>query len=297
MKNLRAIGGVDGDLVARAAPQDSGAGKGVFPVPKRVLPVAACACLLIALALFGILTSGGGNGLAPHGSESGQRGPQSFLPSGHGGQGESVAVYHDLDPAQIIGQPVEAKVPAEFWFRIRLSAAQSNKAESLAKWDEQAFAKADVESMLDQSVQDPVLPEGDYTTAGSVLRDVRTGEIIAYAIDYIYFDPGTTGFINSFTVFYFDAGPFEVKKITGTQLVTLEQGEPHIDALSPPSEAYGKVPHVRSLVFLDCGTGIAVEAQADFVPAQDGTIDRERSLERYRKTDGQLVEMMGSLIK
>ncbi len=295
MKNLRAIGGVDGDLVARAAPRDKGAKRRSFFLSKKATPVAVC--LFLALALFGILTSGGGNGLAPHGGWSGQRGPQSFLPSGHGGQGESVAVYHDLDPAQIIGQPVEAKVPAEFWFRIRLSAAQSNKAESLAKWDEQAFAKADVESMLDQSVQDPVLPEGDYTAAGSVLRDVRTGEIIACAIDYIYFDPGTMGFINSFTIFYFDPEPFEVEKITGTQLVTLEQGEPQIEALSPPKEAYAKVPHVRSLVFFDGGAGIAVEAQAHFVPAQDGTIDRERSLERYRKTDGQLVEMMRSLIR
>ncbi len=227
-----------------------------------------------------------------HGGESGQPGPQPFLPSG-----QSAAVYHDLDPAQIIGQPVEAKVPAEFWFRIRLSGAQLNKKESLGKLDEQAFAKADVESMLDQSVQEPVLPEGDYTAAGSVLRDVCTGEIIAYAIDYIYFNPGTMGFIKSFTVFYFDPESFEVEKITGAQLVVLEQGEPQIDALSPPTEAYGKVPHVRSLVFLDCGAGIAVEAQADFVPAQDGTIDRERSLERYRKTDGQLVEMMRSLIR
>ncbi len=295
MKNLRAIGGVDGDLVARAAPRDKGAKRRSFFLSKKATPVAVC--LFLALALFGILTSGGGNGLAPHGGESGQSGPQSFLPSGYGGQGESGAVYHDLDPAQIIGRSVEAKVPAEFWFRIRLSAAQLNKAESLAKWDEQAFAKADVESMLNLVIRDPVLPEGDYTAAGSVLRDVRTGEIIACAIDYIYFDPGTMGFINSFTVFYFDPESFEVEKITGTQLVASEQGEPQIDALSPPKEVYAKVPHVRSLVFFDGGAGIAVEAQAHFVPAGDGTIDRERSLERYRKTDGQLVEMMRSLIR
>lgn len=289
MKCLKAIGGVDSDLVARAAPRDQVAKRRSFLMSKKAMPVAAC--LLFALALFGILKYGGSNGVVPHGGGLGQPAPGSFL-------SQSGAVYHNLDPAQITGQSVEAKVPAEFWFRFRLAAAQLNKADVLAKWDGQTeFTKADIESQLDLVVRDPELPEGDYTAAGSVLRDVRTDEIIAYAIDYIYFDPATMAFISSYTVFYFDAGFYDAEKITGTQEVTLEQGDLRIDVFSPPTEAYGKVPHVRSLVFFDGGKGIAVEAMAHFVPAQDGTVDQESSLELYKKTDTELVEMMKSLIR
>ncbi len=297
MKTLRAIGGVDSDLVARAAPGPQKAKKGFARRQKWAVSLAAC--LLFAVVLIGILSHNSGSGFAPPGGGLSQQCPEPPPSSDHGGPGPSGAVYHDLEMSQITRQPIEVKVPAEFWLRIRLSGALLNKTGSLPPWDKQTeLTKTDIESRFNMIVQDPALPAGDYTAAGSVLRDVQTGEIAAYAIDYVYFDPQTAALINSFTLFYFDMGRFDAEKVTGTQTVASKDGEMQINEFGPPGKTNGKVPHVRSLVYFGGGIGIAIEAQAQAISFVNGSaVDQVKSLELFKKTDEELVEMMRSLIR
>ncbi len=283
---MMAIGEIDDRFIDEAGPAQDLSRKNL-PASlsfRGLSPVLTALCLIMAIAAIALFVDNqwfeaGGDGFGL------ETGPE-----------QSSAIYRDLDISRIIYGSVEAKVPAEFWFEIRLAGAQLNKTGFLAKWDEQAkFGQADIETRLGIVVKEPALPAGDYTTAGSVLRDVRTDQVIAYRIDYIYFDPVTLDFLNSFRLFYFDARSFDPDRITATQIVTLQNGEPRIDELTPPTEAYGKVPHVRSLLFLTNGAGVAIEAQANFVAAGKA-IDQQKTLELYKQTDRQLVGMMRSLI-
>lgn len=53
---------------------------------------------------------------------------------------------------------------------------------------------------------------------------------------------------------------------------------------------------MRKLVYLENGVAIVIEAEADVV--QDGSIvDKEKSIEKYKQTDKQLIDIMKSLIE
>ena len=57
-----------------------------------------------------------------------------------------------------------------------------------------------------------------------------------------------------------------------------------------------KIPHMRNLVYFENGVANAIEAETDAL--QDGSIvDKEKSLERYKQTDKQLIGMMKSIIE
>jgi hypothetical protein len=53
---------------------------------------------------------------------------------------------------------------------------------------------------------------------------------------------------------------------------------------------------VRKLVYVENGISIVVEAEADVV-MDGGIVDEDKSLERYKQTDKQLIDMMKSLIE
>jgi hypothetical protein len=44
------------------------------------------------------------------------------------------------------------------------------------------------------------------------------------------------------------------------------------------------------------GISIVVEAEADVIQ-EDGVVDKEKNLERYKQTDKQLVDIMKSLVE
>jgi len=215
---------------------------------------------------------------------------------------QSNAVYHNIDISQIIMPTTEGKVPFGFFFEQWLMMMKQEKDLSVglhpqslgSHWDDRQFTNEDITSSLNISVIDPVLPDGDYTTKQHVLVDNATDEIMAYRTDYYYFDKDTMEFQNRFSIFYFAEDHF-AEKIKESQNVTKVNGEIHIDDLSSSTNANAKVPHVRKLVYLENGIGIAVEAEADAVIA-GGKVDEEKSLELYEQTDKQLITLMDTSV-
>jgi len=216
--------------------------------------------------------------------------------------GQSLAIYHDIDISQIIRQPYEAKVPFGFFFDQWLMMMKQDKDLSIglhphsfgSHWDDRRFTKEDIASSLDISVIDPVLPNGDYTTKQYVLVDDEADETIAYRTDYYYFNKDTMDFQSRFSIFYFEEDHFS-EKIEEMQNVTEVNGEIHIDDFSPSTNAYAKVPHVRKLVYLKNGVGIAVEAEANAV-ITGGKVEQGKSLELYELTDKQLIALVDTFV-
>lgn len=297
-KLLYAIGMIEESIIKEAAPKTTA----VITVKKsswvkKFIPVAACA----AIALFTIFvlpqmnkmpinnTPGGNNSITP-----GQPGGNNtIVPSQQSG-----AIYHDIDVSQIIMQDYEAKVPAGFIFKQKLMLIKKDFLDSNigSHWDEQMqFTKDDIESSMHISIIDPVLPEGDYTTTQGVLVDNATDEIIAYRTDYYYFNKDTMEFQNRFSLFYFAEDHFIAEEIERMQNVTKTNGEIHTDDFILPTNAHFKMPHVRKLLYLENGISIVVEAEASTVTT-DGEVDQEKSLERYKYTDKQLLDLMKSIL-
>jgi hypothetical protein len=84
-------------------------------------------------------------------------------------KGQSGAVYHDVDASKIIRQSTSAKVPFGFVFNnklIDLVKINSGIKNNGVRWEEQKYTKDDVESALQISIKDPVLPDGDYICKG-----------------------------------------------------------------------------------------------------------------------------------
>ena len=103
-------------------------------------------------------------------------------------------------------------------------------------------------------------------------------------------------FQNSFSVFYFAEQQFISDKLEGLKNVTCIDGEINISEFPESNDVYAKIPHVRKLVYVENGIWVVVEAESNFV--QDGSVvDKEKSLERYKQTDKQLIDIMKSLVE
>lgn len=284
---LYAIGMIDDSIIEEAASITITA----RPVRKRawlkaLIPVAACAAvtLFVIFAFPQINKTPIDN--TPGGNNAGIPGQQSG------------AIYHDIDISQIIMQDYESKVPVGFIFKQKLMLIKKDFQDSNidSHWDEQAqFTNNDIESSLNISIIDPVLPEGDYTTTQAVLVDDATDEIIAYLTDYYYFNKDTMEFQNRFSLFYFAEEHFNVEEIERMQNVTKTDGEIHIDDFVLPTNAHFKMPHVRKLLYLENGVSIVIEAEASAVTTE-GKVDQEESLERYEQIDKQLIALMKSVL-
>ena len=210
------------------------------------------------------------------------------------------AIYHNIDASQIIRQNYAGKVMCGFWFYQNLMLMAKNETgidiNNGVRWDKTEFTKADMESALQTSIKDPLLPDGDYTVEQGVLIDEATGKIIAYQTNYLYFDKNTMEFQNSFSVFYFAEQQFISDKLEGLKNVTCIDGEINISEFPESKDVYAKIPHVRKLVYVENGIWVVVEAESNFV--QNGSVvDKEKSLERYKQTDKQLIDIMKSLVE
>lgn len=244
------------------------------PIVRRY--AAAFACL--AVILLGVLT-------VPHLL------PDNVTPIT---EGKNSAIYHDIDISQIIRQEYEAKVPFSYFFQNWLMLMKKDLGIG-SHWDDQQFTKEDIASSLNISVIDPVLPDGDYTTKQYVLVDDAMDAIIAYQTAYYYFNKDTMDFQNRFSIFYFAEDYFNTEELEQVQNVTKSNEGIHIDDFSPSTNAYAKLPHVRKLVYLENGIGIAIEAEADAV-ITGSKVDQEKSLERYEQTDKQLITLMDTSV-
>lgn len=217
-----------------------------------------------------------------------------------GTKGQSGAVYHDVDTSQFIRQSFADKVKYGFWFHQRLMMLTKNEMNinknNGVRWEEQKFTKNDVESVLQISIKDPVLPDGDYTVKQSVLIDEATEQIIAYRTIYYFFDKSTMELQYSYSIFYFAEKYFKSDELEHLKNVSRIDGKINIDDFPEPSNVYLKIPHIRKLVYLDNGVAIVIEAEADVV-LDGGIVDEDKSLERYKQTDKQLIDMMKSLIE
>ena len=259
-----------------------------FRLKLKYVSIAACVVVLV-IAFIGIQPYINNNG-------SNQPNVQAPLPSESSTTGQSGAVYHNIDVSQIIRQKYDAEVPFGFFFDDKLLLMKKDLDINLY-WNEQQFTKEDIESSLHISIINPILPDGDYTTKQYVLVDDATGKAVAYLTAYYYFNKDTMNFQNSFSLFYFAEDYFNAAEIEQTQNVTKSDGETHIDELSPTTKVNAKgLPHVRKLVYLENGIGIATEAEADTVTT-GSKVDEEKSLELYKQTDEQLITLMTSLIQ
>ncbi|MDI6617448.1 MAG: hypothetical protein QME45_02085 [Clostridiales bacterium] len=233
-------------------------------------------------------------------SESGLNQPSKQTPASSKTDvtGQSGAVYHNIDISQIVrhGYDSDAKVPVSFYFSGWLMSA-GKELDIGRHWHQQAqFTKDDIESSLHTYIIDPVLPDGDYTMTKAVLKDDATDEIMAYQTVYYYFNKDTMEFQNRFSIFYFAEDHFDTEKIEQMQNVTRTEGKIHIDDFSQEANVHIKIPHVRKLVYMENGVGIAIEAETDAVII-GGKVDRGKSLERYEQTDKQLIALMKSVFE
>ena len=77
--------------------------------------------------------------------------------------------------------------------------------------------------------------------------------------------------------------------------VEIADGEVRIRDFPEPGDAHVKVPHMRKLVYLENGIAVVVKAEADAVLDGDKA-EPEQSLEKFKRTDRQLMLMMASLV-
>lgn len=212
--------------------------------------------------------------------------------------GQGGAVYHDIDTSQLLRKMTPAKVPFGFIFNnklidlVRINSGIKNNG---VRWKEQKYTKDDIESALQISIKDPVLPDGDYTVKQSVLVDEVTENIIAYQMVYYYFDKNTLEFQNRFSVFHFPKQYFKLDVLEQMKNVSIIDGEVSISDFSDLTNVHVKMPHVRKLVYLENDVAVVIEAETDAVLA-DNNVDEVKSLQRYRQTDNQLIALMKSII-
>lgn len=290
-KLLYAIGMIDEDMVKEAAPIITARSVRKHTWLKPLMPIAACA----AIALFAIFVLPQINRSPIDSPLVPDEGGNSIIIGQQNG-----AIYHDIDIAQIIRQPLSEKLKYGFWFHQKLMLMAKNETgidiNNGVIWEEQKFTKNDVESSLSISIVDPILPEGDYTTSQSVLVDVATKKITAYRTIYYYFDKNTKEFQNSFSTFYFAENHFNAEEIKKMQNVSETEGEIQIGDFASPTYAHAKMPYINKLVFLRNGAGIVIEAEADVV-MNGSNIDEDKSLERFKETNNQLIALMKSICK
>jgi len=264
-----------------------------FRLNMKYVSIAACVVVLV-IAFIGVQPYINNNSFIPSENGLSQPGVQAPSSSNPNIPGQSGAVYHNIDISQIVRQPYEARVPASYYFQNWLQFIKKDAGIRL-RWKGQHFTKDDIKSALHIFIIEPVLPKGDYTTTQSVLVDDATGEVVAFRIDYYYYNKDTLEFQNRFSLFYFLVNYFNAEELDQIQNVTKSNGEIHIDDFSPSTNVYAKVPHIRKLIYLENSVGIAIEAEADIVTT-NGKVDEEKSRERYEETDKQLIDLMKSII-
>lgn len=152
-----------------------------------------------------------------------------------------------------------------------------------------------MEADLKISIKEPILPAGDYTIEQSVLIDEATGQIIAYRTIYYFFDKNTMEFQKYFSVFYFSDQNFKSDVVEYMNRVRVMDGKIMMDDFPEPTNVYLRMPHKRELVYMDNGVAIVIEVEAEAIQV-DGIVDKERSLERYKQTEQQLIDIMKSII-
>jgi uncharacterized protein YcfL len=149
-------------------------------------------------------------------------------------QAQSGAVYHDIDISQIIRQQSSGELKFGFYFYQELQMLAKNETSiqnnNGVRWDDNIkFAKGDIESSLNITIKEPVLPDGDYTTKKSVLIDEATNKTIAYQTVYYFFDKDTMALKNSFGIFYFAINDFksdeieQMKNVTKTEEININE--------------------------------------------------------------------------
>lgn len=208
------------------------------------------------------------------------------------------AVYHDVDASELIRQASSGKIPYGFFFNnrlIELVNTNPGTKNNGVRWEERKYTKSDVESALQTSVKNPDLPDGDYTVKQYVLVDNATKNVIAYQTAYYYFNKDTLEFRNRFSVFYFADQYFRTDALEHMKNTSISNDGIFISNFPKPANVHAKVPYVSKLVYAKNDVLVVIEAEADFVQ-EDGVVDKEKSLERYRQTDKELVEIMKSLI-
>jgi hypothetical protein len=209
------------------------------------------------------------------------------------------ATYHDQDISQLVGLMSYDKFPFGYLLSnklIELAVVDSNAINNGVAWMEGEFSADELESALAIATVTPELPGGDYTTRQSVLTGVETGDVIAYQTEYIFFDTSTLKFISRFSLVYLVAECFDASGLTEMVNVTVDGASVSIDEFIEPVVVHNKFPHVRKLVYMQDGVAVALEAETVLVE-ENGIIDYERSVERFKMADQELVEFMKSLVK
>lgn len=267
---------------------------------RKYISVAACAAVMLFF-IIGVYPQMNIWNTTPNGSNSNipnAAGDTNYLQDKSDTLEQSGAVYHDVDASQLIRQISSAKVPFGFIFNnrlidlVRINSGITNNG---VRWEEHKYTKDDLESALQTSVKDPDLPDGDYTMNQYVLVDEATENIIAYQTVYYYFNKNTLEFQNKFSIFYFADQYFKSDVLEQMKNVSITTEGISISDFPEPTNVHVKVPHVRKLVYVENGISVVIEAEADFIQ-EDNVVDKEKSLERYKQTDKQLVDIMKSLI-
>jgi hypothetical protein len=272
---------------------------------RKYISVAACAAIMLFF-IIGVYphmniwntTPNGSNSNIPNAAGDTNPGDRNPLEDKLDTIEKSSAVYHDIDASQLIRQVNSSKVPFGFVFNnklidlVRINSGITNNG---VRWEEHKYTREDVESALQTSVKDPDLPDGDYTINQYVLVDEATESIIAYQTVYYYFNKDTLELQDKFSIFYFEEKYFKSEELEQMKNVSITNKETSISDFPEPTNVHVKVPHVRKLVYVENGISVVIEAEADFVQ-ENSVVNKEKSLERYKQTDKQLVDIMKSLI-
>ena len=221
----------------------------------------------------------------------------------------SGAVYHNIDPSQLNNQGDVGRVPSRWYFGNRLMECANNETNinlnNGVLWESGQFEIEDVNNALPSPVNAPVLPDGDYTVYQNVMIDEVTGKIIAYQTTYTYFTVETMMFERAFSVFYFSLDDFMrrdyCKLDEQSENIINEDGEITIHDFPLPPVVAGttsRVPQKRTLVYINNGIGIVIEAITApiFIDYDTNTVDETGTLERYLQSDREIISLMKSLI-
>jgi len=218
------------------------------------------------------------------------------------------AVYHNIDASQIINQGTPASVPFGWFFAHRLMDYANNETDinlnNGVRWESGRFDLEDVESILQTSINVPVLPGGEYTLEQKIMIDEATGRTIAYQTIYTYFTLETMEFQRCFSVFYFSLDDF-MRRDRGfanfeqSDNIVCENGKTVIhDFPFPPVVANTtmRVPQKRELIYFNNSIGIVIEAITAPIMINDDAVDETSTLERYERSDRDIINLMKSLI-
>ena len=221
----------------------------------------------------------------------------------------SGAVYHNIDLSQLNYQGDVGRVIPEWFFWNRLMDCANNETNinlnNGVRRESGQFEIDDVNNALQTPVNAPILPDGDYTVGQNIMIDEATGRTIAYQTTYTYFTVETMMFERAFSVFYFSLDDFMrrdyCKLDEQSENIINEDGEITIHDFPLPPVVAGttsRVPQKRTLVYINNGIGIVIEAITApiFIDYDTNTVDETGTLERYLQSDREIISLMKSLI-